>query len=83
MGYGGISLASALDLFVRDNFIADNGFDFVNPVCGIFLLHGEGVEISRNVIRNNGGRALQPASAARPGPRAVSSSLLWLLRQLI
>jgi hypothetical protein len=69
MGYGGISLASALDLFVRDNFIADNGFDFVNPVCGIFLLHGEGVEISRNVIRNNGGRALQPASAARPGPR--------------
>ena len=69
MGYGGISLASALDLFVRDNFIADNGFDFVNPVCGIFLLHGEGVEISRNVIRNNGGRSLQPASAARPGPR--------------
>jgi len=69
MGYGGISLASVLDLFVRDNFIADNGFDFVNPVCGIFLLHGEGVEISRNVIRNNGGRALQPASAARPGPR--------------
>ena len=69
MGYGGISLASVLDLFVRDNFIEDNGFDFVNPVCGIFLLHGEGVEISRNVIRNNGPRALEPPTAAKPGPR--------------
>lgn len=69
MGYGGISLASVIDLVVRDNFIEDNGPDHRQPICGIFLLHGEGVEISRNVILNNGARTGEPASSARPGPR--------------
>ena len=69
MGYGGISLASVLDLIVRDNFIEDNGPDYRQPVCGIFLLHGEGVDISRNLIQNNGARTEEPASSAKAGPR--------------
>ena len=69
IGYGGISLSSVLDLFVRDNFIEDNGPNYREPICGIFLLHGEGVEISRNVILNNGARTDEPASSAKPGPR--------------
>lgn len=54
MGYGGIALADVDDLVVRDNVITDNGPDFREPVCGIFVLHGEGIEISRNRILNNG-----------------------------
>ncbi|HEX5706112.1 MAG TPA: DUF6519 domain-containing protein [Pyrinomonadaceae bacterium] len=54
MGYGGIALADVSDLVVRDNFITDNGPDFTEPICGIFVLHGEGIEISRNHILNNG-----------------------------
>jgi hypothetical protein len=69
LGYGGISLASVLDLIVRDNFIENNGPDYRQPVCGIFLLHGEGVDISRNLIQNNGARTEEPASSAKPGPR--------------
>lgn len=69
MGYGGISLAYVLDLVVRDNFIEDNGPDHLQPVCGIFLLHGEGVEISRNVILNNGARTAEPSTSAKRGPR--------------
>jgi hypothetical protein len=69
MGYGSISLASVLDLIVRDNFIEDNGPDYRQPVCGIFLLHGEGVDISRNLIQNNGARTEEPATSAKAGPR--------------
>jgi Family of unknown function (DUF6519) len=54
MGYGGIALADVDELVIRDNFITDNGPDFREPICGIFVLHGEGIEISRNHIRNNG-----------------------------
>ena len=57
MGYGGIALADVEDLVVRDNFIVDNGPDFRQPICGIFVLHGDGLDISRNHILNNGARA--------------------------
>lgn len=54
MGFGGISLSDVENLIVRDNFITENGMSFLDPTCGIFVLHGEGVEISRNQIINNG-----------------------------
>jgi hypothetical protein len=56
MGYGGIALADVSDLEVRDNVIEQNGANNPQPVCGIFILHGEGVEISGNRILANGGR---------------------------
>lgn len=59
MGYGGITLADVENLVVRDNFINDNGPDYLEPICGIFVLHGEGIEISRNQILNNGARTQQ------------------------
>lgn len=56
MGYGGIALADVDRLIVRDNTIVDNGTDFRQPICGVYVLHGEGIEISRNRILNNGAR---------------------------
>jgi len=53
LGFGGIALAGASDLVVRENVIEDNGRGEF-PVCGMFLLHGEGVEITGNRIRDNG-----------------------------
>jgi hypothetical protein len=38
-------------------------------VCGIFVLHGEGVDISRNRILHNGAKTDQPASQAKDGRR--------------
>ncbi|HLL70150.1 MAG TPA: DUF6519 domain-containing protein [Pyrinomonadaceae bacterium] len=72
IGYGGIALADADYLVVRDNFIEDNSPDPRSPVSGIFVLHGEGIEISRNRINNNGARPFRfddAAQSARPGKR--------------
>jgi len=56
MGYGGIALADTEEVVIRDNVIIDNGPDFLEPICGIFILLSEGLEISRNHILNNGMR---------------------------
>ncbi|HEX8180800.1 MAG TPA: DUF6519 domain-containing protein [Pyrinomonadaceae bacterium] len=69
MGYGGISLADASYLVVRDNLIAQNGRSHIEPLCGIFILHGEGIEISRNRILHNGPKTKEPLGAARRGRR--------------
>jgi len=68
-GYGGISLADVEQLVIRDNLIADNGLSDLEPVCGIFVLHAEGMEISRNRILNNGPKSGEPASQAKIGAR--------------
>jgi hypothetical protein len=56
-GYGGISLADVENLLIYDNHILDNGRpNGGDPICGIFVLHGEGVDICRNRLLNNGPR---------------------------
>ncbi|MCP4341220.1 MAG: hypothetical protein GY799_20645 [Desulfobulbaceae bacterium] len=69
MGYGGISLADVDNLVAHDNQIEENGPDHLQPICGIFILHGEGVDISRNRIVNNGAKTENSANDARQGPR--------------
>lgn len=69
MGYGGISLADIEHLSVHDNVIEDNGLNHLEPVCGIFVLHGEGVDLSRNRIKNNGSKTGESANGAKQGPR--------------
>ena len=54
MGYGGIALADVLNLKIHDNDITDNGNNPLDPICGIYVLHGEGVEICDNRIIDNG-----------------------------
>jgi hypothetical protein len=40
------------------------------PICGIYVLHGEGIEISRNRILNNGAEnGIPPEKGALPGAR--------------
>jgi DNA-binding Lrp family transcriptional regulator len=51
LGYGAICIPDVQNLVVRDNAITDYGATPGAEVCGIFVLHGEMVEISRNQIR--------------------------------
>lgn len=51
--YGAITLADVENLIVSDNVITDFGKTPASDVCGIFLLHGQMVEISRNQIRES------------------------------
>jgi hypothetical protein len=73
-GFGGIALGHVEYLAIRDNCIEDNGPNQLEPVCGIFILYGEGLEISRNWILNNGAKGERagddnPALLAKLGAR--------------
>jgi len=69
MGYGGISLADVEKLVIQHNVIEDNGPNHLEPICGIFVLHAEGVDITDNRIVNNGFKTGEPANGAKLGPR--------------
>jgi hypothetical protein len=69
MGFGGIALADVENFVAHDNTIVDNGPDWHSPVCGVFVLHGEGIDLSRNRIVNNGAATTEPVSGARRGQR--------------
>jgi len=73
MGYGAIALADVENLVICNNVIEDNGpdngSDPHDPVCGIYVLHGEGIDIFNNRILNNGATSTQPPAKAKSGPR--------------
>jgi Family of unknown function (DUF6519) len=66
-GFGGVSLADVENLVVHDNLIAQNGPTRREAICGIFVLHGEGVDVSRNRILDNG-RGEDDDANAQPKP---------------
>ncbi len=49
-GYGAICVPDVENLVIRDNNVTDFGQKPGDDVCGIFILHGEMVEISRNHV---------------------------------
>lgn len=53
IGIGAISLGVCDTLVIHDNQIENNGLSQINPTCGIFVLSGERVDISRNQIVRN------------------------------
>ena len=54
LAFGGIALADAEDTVIRGNTIERCGARTRVPACGIFVLHGLGLDITRNRIRHNG-----------------------------
>ena len=74
VGFGGISLADVEHVVINDNEIVKNGrLGGGDAVCGVFILHGEGIDINRNRILHNGpqpsGATGIPASLPRAGRR--------------
>jgi len=57
MGYGGIALGDVLNLRIHNNHIINNGKNSLDPICGIYVLHAEGIEIFDNRIIENGLKA--------------------------
>lgn len=65
--FGGIVLGRVYDLEIHDNRIERNGEAARVAICGIFAAHSRGVQITRNVLRDNGRLAdgeLLPGSQA-------------------
>ena len=63
-GYGAICIPDVVNLSIRDNDITDFGAVPGAEVCGIFVLHGEQIEISRNQIKETRDWSAPPATAA-------------------
>jgi len=71
-GYGAICVPDVEDLVIGDNSITDFGQHPGDDVCGIFVLHGEMVEISRNHVLETrdwkaAGKDEAPAGGVRGG----------------
>ncbi len=67
-GYGAICVPDVENLVIRDNTITDFGETVAAEVSGIFVLHAEIAEISRNHVRQTrawtSGREKQPTGGA-------------------
>ncbi len=77
IGYGAICVPDVANLVVRDNTITDFGLTPAAAVCGIFILHAEMAEISRNQVRQtrawiSGGDDQATASGVRAGILALA-----------
>lgn len=53
-GLGGISLGLVDRLQLTGNRIEGNGRSGADPVCGVFVQYGESIELSHNVVVDNG-----------------------------
>ncbi len=80
LGYGAICLPTVEDLIVRDNVLTNWGLQPGLGVTGIFLLHGETVEISRNQIVDNRdwADASTPDQTGNPTETAGAISILMV-----
>lgn len=67
MAFGGIALADCENLTIRENHIEKNGANFTAPVCGIFIQHGERIDISDNRILNNGPKTFEGLNEVSSG----------------
>jgi hypothetical protein len=70
IGYGAIQLADVSDCVIRENALVGNGPSHLDPVCGIYVLHAEGIDVTANRIVDNGARIDEPDYRASEGPRA-------------
>ncbi len=69
VAFGGIALAACENGIFRQNRIEDNGLSHQEPVCGLFILYAEKIEIAGNRIVNNGPRTALRKEGVRPGTR--------------
>jgi len=77
--FGGIVLATATDIQIRDNQIVGNATTNTGtlPINGIFVLNGDTIDIEGNRILDNGTRAPSDTRIpVRSGPRAGIAVML-------
>ena len=69
IGFGGISLGDVNEAIIQENRLEDNGLSQADPICGLFILNGEKIDITNNHILNNGPFDPKLASPIRDGRR--------------
>jgi len=81
VAYGGISLAKVIDLRILRNEIIANGNSHLQPICGVFALIVQGLQLDDNRIIGNGPRTQEPAGNAQTGIRGGVH--IWIILPVI
>ena len=69
VAYGGIALAKVSDLRVLRNEILSNGTTYIQPICGVFAIIVQGLQLDDNRILDNGPKTQEPVDNAQKGIR--------------
>lgn len=77
IGYGGIALAKVSDLRILRNEIVANGNSYLQPICGVFAIVVQGLQLDTNRILDNGLRTGEPVENAQNGVRGGVH--IWLV----
>jgi hypothetical protein len=81
IGYGGIALAKVSDLRILRNEIVRNGTSHLQPVCGVFAIFVQGLQLDNNRILDNGPKNGDAAEKAQNGLRGGVH--IWLLLPVV
>jgi hypothetical protein len=81
VGYGGIALANASDLRILRNEIVNNGTSHLQPICGVFAIFVQGLQLDDNRTLNNGPRTEAPVKNAQNGIRGGIH--IWIVLPII
>jgi hypothetical protein len=84
-GFGGISLGLCETVAIRDNRIETCGRRHIDPICGIYILFCEQLEITGNLIRDNGPLAQTGTIPIEAGTRGgiVANAATFGLQDLL
>ncbi|HEY6805613.1 MAG TPA: DUF6519 domain-containing protein [Pyrinomonadaceae bacterium] len=80
-GYGGISLAKVSDLRILRNEIVNNGISHLQPICGVFAIFVQGLQLDDNRIVNNGPRTEINVKNAQNGNRGGVH--IWIILPVV
>jgi Family of unknown function (DUF6519) len=81
IAYGGISLAKVTDLRILRNEIVFNGTNHLMPICGVFAIFVQGLQLDDNRIHDNGSKTEAPAGNAQTGIRGGVH--IWIILPVI
>lgn len=81
IAYGGIALAKVTDLRILRNEIIANGNNHLQPICGVFAIIVQGLQLDDNRIIGNGAKTQEPAGNAQTGIRGGVH--VWVILPLV
>jgi hypothetical protein len=81
VAYGGIALAKVTDLRILRNEIVSNGTSRLEPICGVFAIFVQALQLDDNRILDNGPRTDAPVSNALNGLRGGVH--IWLVLPIV
>lgn len=81
VSYGGIALAKVIDLRVLRNQIVGNGANLNTPICGVFAIFVQGMQLDDNRILDNGHHSDKTDDPVQFGTRGGVH--IWLILPMI